>query len=260
MSATAKGTLVLVHGGFHGPWCWDRVIPMLTKLGWRTVCPDLPVESARATLHDYAAAVAEAVKSAPACDPTILVAHSMAGCVVPAVPALTDVAGIIFLSPVLPDWFHPADPPADVPPMSLIDPAIATSADDQGRSVITADAARTHFYRDCSEADVAMALGRLRPQGLGWLSETGPAALSEVSYAWILCAGDRCVDPAWQRWAARVRLGVEPSELAGGHSLFITRPGDLAAALDECAEATTSRWLRQDRTLRAPVAPSESSL
>src|SRR6516165_3586769 len=33
---------VLVHGGFHGAWCWDRVIPELRRLGHDALAVDLP--------------------------------------------------------------------------------------------------------------------------------------------------------------------------------------------------------------------------
>jgi pimeloyl-ACP methyl ester carboxylesterase len=47
----------------------------------------------------------------------------------------------------------------------------------------------------------------------------------------IVCAEDRVVDPAWSRRVARDRLGVEPTELPGGHSPFLTRPAAVAAVL-----------------------------
>src|SRR5262245_38816966 len=39
---------ILVHGGFHGAWCWDRVVPELEKLGHEALALDLPGHGARA--------------------------------------------------------------------------------------------------------------------------------------------------------------------------------------------------------------------
>jgi hypothetical protein len=39
------------------------------------------------------------------------------------------------------------------------------------------------------------------------------------------------IAPAWSRRVARERLGVESVELPGGHSPFLSRPAELAAAL-----------------------------
>ncbi|WP_213453741.1 hypothetical protein [Rhizomonospora bruguierae] len=32
-------TFVLVHGAWHGPWTWDRVVPLLHAAGMRTLTP-----------------------------------------------------------------------------------------------------------------------------------------------------------------------------------------------------------------------------
>ena len=51
----------------------------------------------------------------------------------------------------------------------------------------------------------------------------------------IVCRDDRAINPDWVRTAARERLGVEAIELDGGHSPFLTRPGELAEVLDSLA-------------------------
>jgi alpha-beta hydrolase superfamily lysophospholipase len=33
---------VLIHGGFHGAWCWERTIPELERLGHEAIAIDLP--------------------------------------------------------------------------------------------------------------------------------------------------------------------------------------------------------------------------
>lgn len=43
-------TFVLVHGAWHGGWCWDRVAPHLAAGGHRVVAPDLTGLGARADL------------------------------------------------------------------------------------------------------------------------------------------------------------------------------------------------------------------
>jgi hypothetical protein len=47
----------------------------------------------------------------------------------------------------------------------------------------------------------------------------------------VLCRDDRAVNPVWSRQSPQQRLGVEPKELGGGHSLFLARPAELAALL-----------------------------
>ena len=33
---------VLIHGGFHGAWCWERLIPELEDRAMQAVAIDLP--------------------------------------------------------------------------------------------------------------------------------------------------------------------------------------------------------------------------
>ncbi|MER7811169.1 alpha/beta fold hydrolase, partial [Streptomyces sp900116325] len=37
--------MLLVHGAWHGSWCWEKLIPELTARGWH-VTVDLPSASA----------------------------------------------------------------------------------------------------------------------------------------------------------------------------------------------------------------------
>jgi len=50
------------------------------------------------------------------------------------------------------------------------------------------------------------------------------------------------MNPAWQRRAARERLGVEAVEIDGGHTPMLSRPAELAQLIDTLA--------------RAPIAPA----
>lgn len=35
-------TYVLVHGSWHGAWCWYKVVARLEQAGHRVIAPDLP--------------------------------------------------------------------------------------------------------------------------------------------------------------------------------------------------------------------------
>ena len=59
----------------------------------------------------------------------------------------------------------------------------------------------------------------------------------DVPCSSILCREDRALNPDWARAAAKERLGVTAIELPGGHSPFLSRPRDLATALDGLARA-----------------------
>ncbi|GAA3130153.1 pimeloyl-ACP methyl ester carboxylesterase [Kribbella aluminosa] len=74
-------TFVLVHGAWHGPWAWDRVIPLLQATGARTLTPDIGAGGDRG-LHDDAAVVVAALDTIPTEENVVLVGHSYAGLVV----------------------------------------------------------------------------------------------------------------------------------------------------------------------------------
>lgn len=74
-------TFVLVHGAWHGPWAWDRVVPLLHAAGARTLTPDLSTPGDHG-LHDHADAVVAALDTVPDDDELVLVGHSYAGLVV----------------------------------------------------------------------------------------------------------------------------------------------------------------------------------
>lgn len=77
---------VLVHGSWHGAWCWQKVIPLLTRAGHQVLAPDLPAHGqdktpyVNVTLGDYVDCIGALLAK---CDePVILVGHSMAGMVI----------------------------------------------------------------------------------------------------------------------------------------------------------------------------------
>ena len=79
-------TYVLVHGSWHGGWCWDKVIPLLKARGHRVVAPDLPghgrdkTPASDITLRAYADRVCDVLDAEA--EPAILVGHSFGGLVI----------------------------------------------------------------------------------------------------------------------------------------------------------------------------------
>ena len=61
------------------------------------------------------------------------------------------------------------------------------------------------------------------------------SAWPAVPSASVIARDDRSIAVPWSRRAARERLGVEPVELDGGHSPFMSRPAELADVLTALA-------------------------
>ena len=54
----------LVHGAWHGAWCWSKVVPLIEERGHAAVAMDLPIEDASAGWSTYADAVIAAIGDA----------------------------------------------------------------------------------------------------------------------------------------------------------------------------------------------------
>src|SRR6266581_2547268 len=59
-------TFGLVHGAYHGSWCWERLASELERLGHRVLTVDLPSDEPLAGAAEYAAVAATAFADCPA--------------------------------------------------------------------------------------------------------------------------------------------------------------------------------------------------
>lgn len=231
--------IALVHGSYHGAWSWDFLRPELERLGHRVATLDLPISDPAHGAADYATAVEAAIDSTlgPGSVP-VVVGHSMAGLIIPLVASHRPVARLVFLAAFLP---VPGRSANDQRAHERIDGQLAPKIaewTDLGDDVwmVGPRTATELFYHDAPAAVARWATQRLRPQSYRVLQEVTPLeSWPEVACTSIVCRDDRAINPAWVRAAAKERLGVEPIELEGGHSPFLTRPGDLARIIDAAA-------------------------
>ena len=78
-------TFGLIAGGCHNAWCWEKLIPELSRRGYQAVAPTLPTDDPKAGLEEYVSAVAAGLAGVDG--PIILVGHSMAGYYLPLAAA-----------------------------------------------------------------------------------------------------------------------------------------------------------------------------
>lgn len=228
---------VLVHGAWHGAWCWERVVPLLEAAGHTARAIDLPGHGrdrtpvAEVTLDAYRDRILEALGDRPA----VLVGHSLGGVPVAAaaeaaperVVALAFVAAFLLRSGE-----------------RLVDRALNDAGSPiQDHVIVAAD--RSHvrfdpewagrvFYSDCSPADAARAAARLRPQATA-IAKTRltltPERFGRLPRTYIICTEDRAVTPKLQRAMAKGWPDTATVEMASGHSPFISDPATLAGHL-----------------------------
>ncbi len=225
----------LVHGAWHGPWCWERVTGPLRERGQDVVVPDLPSEETALGLEDYADAIERALGDA---EDVVLVPHSLGGLVGPVVAGRRPLTALVYLSALVPE-----------PGLSFGDQLAASEepvllfeggreVDELGRSHWPdPEATARIMYPDLSPEDARWAVQRLRRQAQKSQGEPSPAPPPELRTESVIGAHDCLLSPDWSRRVARERLGVEPVELPAGHFSMITHPQPLADALARLAAA-----------------------
>ena len=225
-------TVVLVHGAWHGPWCWEEITPLLDQAGVAHVEVDLPF-----TGHDDDVATASAVL-----DDTggrkVLVGHSYGGLVISGAAAeRTDIAHLVYICAFMPDRgesvFDSLGQVADLPRADVLD-AIRTHAD--GTSSIDPDRASGVFYNRCPPELAARAVVRLRPmEASSTLAPCLGNPWNSVESTYLLCERDRAIPVEGQRHMAtrathRVVLDTD-------HSPFLSMPEATAGLLLDVAAA-----------------------
>jgi pimeloyl-ACP methyl ester carboxylesterase len=225
----------LVHGSYHGAWCWDFLTPELERLGHRVVAVNLPISDPSLGAADYAKTVEAALD--PKSEP-LLVGHSMAGLVVPIVAARRPIRRLVFLAAFLPAPGRSANEQRATEAIDGRVPPRTAEWTDLGDDVwmVGPNTATELFFHDAPAAVARWATKRLRPQAYRIFSETTPlTAWPDVESRTIVCRDDRALNPDWVRTASRERLGVNAIELGGGHSPSLTRPAELAQLLNSLA-------------------------
>ena len=223
--------IVLVHGSYHGAWCWDLLVPELERRGHHTVAVDLPTADPAAGAAEYAKVVVDAIISGT--EP-VLVGHSMGGLVIPLVAAAHPVRRLVFLAAMLPSPGKSTNDQRKAEPIDGLVPPTTAEWSDLGDDVwmVGPNTATELFFHDAPPDIAAWAVARLRPQSYRVMNELTPlAAWPSVESDYIVCRDDHALNPAWGRTAARERLGIEAAEIDGSHSPFLTRPAELADSL-----------------------------
>ena len=227
---------MLVHGAWHGAWCWSRLSPELVDRGHRVVALDLPSDDPTATFETYADVVAARIDAEGASD-AVLVGHSLAGHTIPLVAARRQVRRLVYLCALVPTpGASMADQLGSEPEMLDFGYAagLGAPAPDGGVAWADRELARTFLYDDCDPVDAEQALDHLRPQAqLPYLHRFPLESFPDVPATYIVASEDRLVQPEWSRRVARDRLGADLIEIPGSHSPFLARPSDLADVLTE---------------------------
>jgi pimeloyl-ACP methyl ester carboxylesterase len=227
---------VLVHGAWHGGWCWSRVAPLLREAGHQIHTPTLtglgegaapPMPSV--DLDTHVRDVVDLLASGDLRE-VVLVGHSYGGMVITAVACRVPerLAHLVYV-----DAFVPEDGQSA---LDLVAPERAAWFRERARTVgggWLVPALPLELWGLIDAADVEWAAPRIRPQPLGTLAQ--PLRLGggdPASFPRTYIGTDHV---SFRRFAERARQepGWRSRHLATGHDAMITRPRELAVLLLE---------------------------
>ena len=245
MSQDVAMTFVLVHGAWHGGWCWRQVTSLLREAGHDVWAPTLTGLGERAHLLDPRIGLDTHVEDVVGVleyeelGGVILVGHSYGGMVISGVAdrASDRVAHLVYL-----DAFVPDDGQAlfDVLRPERRDLYLQQAQEKGEGWRVPAPPPQALGITD--ETRASWLAAKLNPQPLRAFEQpvrlTNPAAAA-LPRTYVHCTEGPLV-PSFAPFAARVRSasGWSYHELATGHDAMLTAPEPLAGILLElgCGE------------------------
>lgn len=251
--------VVLVHGGGHGAWCWERVLEHLVT---DAVAVDLPPKAVRGgpdrfvdlpelrelTIADFATSVL-ADADAAGYDRFVLVGHSLAGVTIPEVARLAPerVAHLVFLSCTIPaeggstlDRLH--DDIAAMARENLAQARAAAPSGERGASPMPEDMLRAMFGTDLDDEAMQLVIDHFGNEVMGVIDEpVSRAGLpATIPKTWIRLLRDATLSVADQDQSIAY-LEASPGgpvavvDVDTGHNAMLSRPAEVAAIVDGIA-------------------------
>jgi pimeloyl-ACP methyl ester carboxylesterase len=228
-------TVVLVHGAWHGAWCWAALQAELDRRGIPSMAVDLPghgVSTLPLTgLRGDAAHLSATLDRLDELGHAnvVLVGHSYGGAVITeAAAGRSDIDHLVYVAAFALDADESVLGVLGTLDRHEVDLGAAMVPSDDGlSSTLDHDLAPPALYGSCSPEAVAAALPRLSPQPMATMTETVTGSPRDtIDSTYVVCAQDRAVHPEHQAvLAARCTHRVD---LDTDHSPFVSATADLA--------------------------------
>lgn len=233
---------VLIHGAWHGGWCWSGVIKELENAGHTAKAPTMPGHSqgddrSKVTFDSYVAKIVEVLEAQP--KPVILVGHSSAGFLLQAAaPKVPDkIERLVFHNA-----FILADGTAQfdlVPPDVAQGMTAAAEASPDNTVPVMEDFVRGMLMAG-EPVDIQDALiERLVPQPLAlFTTKVSTKAFAElnISKTVLFCRDDTSLPEGAYMGMAQNLGQYDLLEIEGGHETLFTRPEIVGQGLIKAAE------------------------
>jgi len=225
---------VLIHGAWHGGWCWEGVIQELEKAGHTAEAPTMPGHNpdddrSQIKFDDYIDKICDVLNKQSR--PVVLVGHSSGGYMLQAAaPKVADkISRLIFLNSfVLPEGQSQFDL---VPPEASEAMTAAAQASPDNCVPVIEDFVRNMLMAGESAEKQDKLIKRLVPQPLSlFTSSVATEAFNKLSIprSVVFCKGDISLPPGAYLGMAQGLGEFDLIQVEGSHEAFFTNPGLVA--------------------------------
>ena len=215
--------LILVHGAWHGAWCFAPLISSLHDHGIDPITIDLPLKGSKTDIATTRSLIAKYPEA-------VVLGHSYGGVVITHAAIGMNVVHLVYLCAFLPDkeedlysrFLHHSD--------SLLHRENTLKFNDDGTTFVNPSMAYETFYHDCDTNDAEHAIAQLRNQPVDTFPLlTQTPAWKETPSTYVICNQDKAIPPSLQREFARST--TNSIEIDSGHSPFMSMPDKVAEIL-----------------------------
>ncbi|MGW9369621.1 alpha/beta fold hydrolase [Streptomyces xanthophaeus] len=226
---TARGNIVLVHGGFVDGSGWQGVYDALKADGYHVAIVQNPTLS----LEGDVAATQRVIDKMPG--PVTLVGHSYGGVVITEAGNHPKVTALVYIAAFAPDKGESvstliADPPPGAPVPPILPP-------EEGFLFLDRDKFAEAFAGDLPPAQAAFMADSQVPWGVDALGGTISQPAWRTRRAWYLIAtDDRMIPPPAQHGMSE-RIGAQTVEVAASHSVYVSQPDAVADLIRQAAQS-----------------------
>jgi pimeloyl-ACP methyl ester carboxylesterase len=230
-----KTTYVLVHGAWHGGWCWCRVVPLLRRAGHEVLTPSLTGLGDRAHLSRPEINLDTHIQDIlmlidmEDLDDIVLVGHSYAGMVITGVADRTPskIRRLVYL-----DAFLPKNGKAQI---DYIPAYRVTPMKKEGEETGMVNPLPLSLFGVTKPEDVAWVSRHIVKQPYQTMAQpiklTNEAAISRLLKTYVYCSSP--ATGSFDQFAAKLRN--DPTwqffEMKTGHDVMIIDPEGLARVL-----------------------------
>jgi pimeloyl-ACP methyl ester carboxylesterase len=246
-AAADPAMVVLVHGAWHGGWCWASLQAELDSRGIASLAADLPGHGASAAPLTGLQGDAQAV-----CDtldmladrhvgPIVLVGHSYGGAVITqAAAGRDDVNHLVYVAAFALEAGESvlgALGSFERREVALSAAMIPTT--DGSATVLDRTAAAGALYGECPPPAVTAAIQRLSPQPMATMTErVDGSPRNEINSTYVVCSRDQAVHPDHQMvMAGRCSQQIE---LDTDHAPFLSSINEMADIVETVARGVSA--------------------